>query len=232
MHIVIDVSPGICDDSSEGENCRGATASLQVSYTGDDSDEKVAEAVNVMLDDNADQISSIVNEFESVEFRMVSSMEASILPRRSLLSAAWLIPFFAAGCALVIYGAFVLFRDKKGKETKDVTYVHVEDETKADLFETNDKLRSDNAVQFPIQSQKWSGIQFPVNNYQDDTIQYNSESLAQKSFVIPSIDDNEEEDEPLQVETSTFTEVDEFGFPAETEMTTIIEVDEFGFPVE
>jgi hypothetical protein len=50
--------------------------------------------------------------------------------------------------------------------------------------------------------------------------------------VIPSIDGHQEEDEPLQVETSTFAEVDEFGFPVETEMTTIIEVDELGFPVE
>jgi hypothetical protein len=77
----------VCDGSTEGENCRGAEGTLQVIYVGEDGDNEVTQAVTDVLNDNADHISGLVDEFESIElsieFRGVSTARrASISPPR------------------------------------------------------------------------------------------------------------------------------------------------------
>ena len=54
---------------------------MQVIYVGEDEDDEVTQAVTAMLNDNADHISGLVDEFESIVFSGVST-SASILPPR------------------------------------------------------------------------------------------------------------------------------------------------------
>ena len=60
---------------------------MQVIYVGEDGDNEVTQAVTDVLNDNADHISGLVDEFESIElsieFRGVSTARrASISPPR------------------------------------------------------------------------------------------------------------------------------------------------------
>jgi hypothetical protein len=220
LSLSIDTSPDACEDSSDGENCRGAAGSLQVSYYGGDNDDDVVETVTELLNDNAEEVSSLVDEFESVEFRMVSSKQASILRPNGSSLPSWLIPFFAAGCALVIYGAFVLVYDKKRKE---VVYDQVEnDDMNEGLFDPDDKLRSDSNVDFPISSQNWNDIRLPfedesVEKYLEESEDINRDRLSKRSFVMPSINHHRDDDGPFPLGLSTVHEIDEFnsGPPAD-----------------
>ena len=184
-----------------------------MSYYGGDNDEDAVEAVTELLNDNAEEISGLVDEFESVEFRMVSSKQATILRPNGSSLPSWLIPFFVAGGALVIYGAVILVYDKKRKE---VVYDQVEnDDMNVGLFDSDDKLRSDSNVDFPIPSQKWNNIRVPfedesIEEYLEESEDVNRDRLSKHSFVLPSINHHRDDDGPFPLGLSTVPEIDGF----------------------
>ena len=219
----------MCETSAEGENCRGAEGTLQVIYVGEDEDDEVTQAVTAMLNDNADHISGLVDEFESIVFSGVST-SASILPPRPLLLSSWLVAPFVAGCMLIMYGTFVLVRDRK--KGKGVVYKHVEDGMNEGLFDFDDKLRSDSNIHFPIPTQKWDNVQAPDDDddgHRSESEDYNRKSLSKGTFVMPTVHDHEEAGEQMApLEMSEVPEVNvyhpgdnvaQFELPADDDYT-------------
>ena len=60
---------GLCDDAPEDNVCRGAEGKLQVIHLGEESGDKVAATVTALLNENAEQISGLLNEFESIDYK-------------------------------------------------------------------------------------------------------------------------------------------------------------------
>lgn len=185
---------GLCNNGEADEICRGAEGRLTISYFEDDIDEdantEITKAVTDLLEDNADAIIDLVDEIEGLRFPRVSHSRNDILPSRPpILKTGWMIAPFVAGCMLLIYGAFIMVRDRRKRNLPNSKYKHLEiDEMNDGLFDENDNLRSDSMVAFPIPSKKWNDISVPNeddNFLGDDEVLFNRQASVDDEFAMP-----------------------------------------------
>jgi Uncharacterized bacitracin resistance protein len=171
---------GACTDTDV--NCRGAEGRINIYYESEGDDQAAAKravtlAVTDLLNENADSIASYVDVVEKLQFLKVDSNRSAIVPPQPISQTGWMIFPLLAGIMLIIYGVFIIIRERRSK-----SYRNVEDDRMDECLFGDDKMRSDSNVKFPIPvKHTWSKVEV-VSEDENDTLfhdeLFNRESLA------------------------------------------------------
>jgi hypothetical protein len=120
-----------------------------------------------------------VDVVEKLQFLKVDTNRSAIVPPGpATTQTAWMVFPLLAGIMLIIYGIFIIIRERRSKSYRNV--VEYYDDYMNECLFGEDKLRSDSNVKFPIPvKHTWSKVEVvSVDENDNDDELFNREALA------------------------------------------------------